>query len=124
MEILCVPCGVSMKVGQTKKGPNDGSMALKFGCPNCKSTIALLTGPEESKLIKSLNISAGSAKSAPAKPAKPEIVWTKDAEARMENVPVFVRPMAKSGIEKYAKEKGVTEITPEIMDAARETMGM
>ncbi len=52
------------------------------------------------------------------------LLWTEEAEKRLESVPVFVRAMAKSGIEKFAKDKGVKEVTPEVMNEARESMGM
>ena len=46
-------------------------------------------------------------------------VWTPEALERLERIPSFVRPMAKMGIESFAKENGHTEITGEVMDAAR-----
>lgn len=45
--------------------------------------------------------------------------WTAEALERLDRIPSFVRPMAKMGIESYAKENGHTEITGEVMDAAR-----
>ncbi|RKU09943.1 hypothetical protein C6501_14420 [Candidatus Poribacteria bacterium] len=45
--------------------------------------------------------------------------WTPEALERLERIPSFVRPMAKMGIESFAKENGHTEITGEVMDAAR-----
>lgn len=45
--------------------------------------------------------------------------WTSEALERLERIPSFVRPMAKMGIESFAKDNGHTEITGEVMDAAR-----
>ena len=45
--------------------------------------------------------------------------WTPEALERLERIPSFVRPMAKMGIESFAKENGHTEITGQVMDAAR-----
>lgn len=45
--------------------------------------------------------------------------WTLEALERLERIPSFVRPMAKMGIEGFAKDNGHTEITGEVMDAAR-----
>ncbi len=45
--------------------------------------------------------------------------WTPAALERLERIPSFVRPMAKMGIESFAKENGHDEITSEVMDAAR-----
>ena len=47
------------------------------------------------------------------------IAWTPEALERLERIPSFVRPMAKMGIEGFAKDNGHTEITAEVMDAAR-----
>ena len=50
--------------------------------------------------------------------------WTAAAEARLENIPAFVRPMARTGIEKFARERGAFEVDEKILDAAREFFGM
>ena len=46
-------------------------------------------------------------------------IWTAEALERLERIPAFVRPMAKLGIESFAKDNGHDEITGEVMDAAR-----
>ncbi len=51
-------------------------------------------------------------------------VWTPEALARLERVPSFVRPMAKTSIEEFASENGHTEITTEVMNSARGNFGM
>ncbi len=48
-----------------------------------------------------------------------EIVWSKDAEARLDNIPSFIRPMARKEIERIAKEKGMTEITDALMEETK-----
>jgi hypothetical protein len=50
--------------------------------------------------------------------------WTAAAEARLAKVPEFVRPMARTGIERFARERGALEIDETILDAAREFFGM
>ena len=50
--------------------------------------------------------------------------WTAAAEARLANIPEFVRPMARTGIERFARENGSLEIDEKILDAAREFFGM
>jgi hypothetical protein len=57
-----------------------------------------------------------------AKP--PGLEWTAAAEARLANIPAFVRPMARTGIEQFARERGVIEVDEKILDAAREFFGM
>lgn len=48
-----------------------------------------------------------------------EIVWSKEAEARLDNIPSFVRPMARKEIERIAREKGMTEITLALMEETK-----
>lgn len=50
--------------------------------------------------------------------------WTEPAEKAFERVPPFARAMAKQMIEDYAVDKGVSEITPEILKEARAKYGM
>jgi hypothetical protein len=50
--------------------------------------------------------------------------WTAAAEARLANIPEFVRPMARTGIEKFAQERGAREVDEQILDAARDFFGM
>ena len=50
--------------------------------------------------------------------------WTAAAEARLANIPEFVRPMARTGIERFAREKGAVEVDEKLLDAAREFFGM
>jgi hypothetical protein len=50
--------------------------------------------------------------------------WTSAAEARLANIPEFVRPMARTGIEKFARDRGAVEIDEQILDAARDFFGM
>ncbi len=56
--------------------------------------------------------------------ASDQIRWTVAAEARLANIPAFVRPMARAGIEKFAREHGSLEVTEKILDEAREFFGM
>ena len=52
------------------------------------------------------------------------IRWTAAAEARLAKVPEFVRPMARTGIERFARERGASEVDENVLDAAREFFGM
>ena len=61
----------------------------------------------------------------PRPPGEPVSVrWTPAAEARLANIPEFVRPMARVGIEKFARDNGSLEVDEKILDAAREFFGM
>jgi hypothetical protein len=50
--------------------------------------------------------------------------WTPAAEARLANIPAFVRPMARTGIERFARERGAREVDEQLLDAARDFFGM
>lgn len=49
--------------------------------------------------------------------------WTADAEARLKEIPFFVRPAARKKIEKFAAELGVTEITVDVYEQAKKKFG-
>lgn len=48
-----------------------------------------------------------------------ELQWTDAAQQRLERVPSFARGMVTKSVEKYAREHGYSEITPEIMKAVK-----
>ncbi|MBI2460385.1 MAG: PCP reductase family protein [Candidatus Rokubacteria bacterium] len=50
--------------------------------------------------------------------------WTPEAEARIERIPEFIRPMARKAIERFAQGRGYRTITLEVMDEAKGLMGM
>jgi DNA-directed RNA polymerase subunit RPC12/RpoP len=52
------------------------------------------------------------------------VAWTSEAEARIERIPSFIRPMAKKAIERFAEGKGYPAITEDVMDEARGALGM
>ena len=49
--------------------------------------------------------------------------WTPEALTLLHNIPFFVRSQAKSRIEKMAMERGLDQITPEIVEEARQLLG-
>jgi hypothetical protein len=68
---------------------------------------------------------SGSTAAESLQPAPPlHVRWTAGAEARLANIPEFVRPMARTGIEGYARERGLEEVNETILDAARDFFGM
>lgn len=143
MKFLCVPCDQPMKV-LTVTPPDRGSISVTYGCPACGYEMAMLTNPFETQLVSSMGINvrpaeaSTSASDAPkcpfsgmvaaaeasASPSEAGILWTAEATARMEAVPDFVRPMAKTGIERFAKESGHAEITLAVLDEAKSRFGM
>ena len=52
------------------------------------------------------------------------VAWTGDAAGRLERIPAFIRPMARQAIERFAQERGYATVTDEVMDQARDFMGM
>jgi hypothetical protein len=81
------------------------------GCP----FTAMIPTPEGAREERAGGVEAG--ESIPVR-------WTAAAEARLANIPAFVRPMARTGIEAFARERGVLEVDEEVLDAAREFFGM
>ncbi|KAM3089680.1 ferredoxin:protochlorophyllide reductase (ATP-dependent) subunit B [Phormidesmis sp. 146-35] len=55
--------------------------------------------------------------------ADSDMNWTKDAQAELNKVPGFVRGKIKRNTEKFARERGLSEITVEAMYAAKEAVG-
>ena len=139
MKFLCVPCDTPMKL-QTVAPPDRGSLSVVYACPECGYEMAMLTNAYETQVVQSLGVKigpGGETTSAGSKcpfsgmitgseqPADPDQVrWTAAAEARLANIPDFVRPMAKTGIEKFAREKGLLEVNEQILDEARAFFGM
>ena len=52
------------------------------------------------------------------------VAWTADAVGRLDRIPTFIRPMARQAIERFARERGYSTVTGEVMDEARDFMGM
>jgi hypothetical protein len=61
---------------------------------------------------------------AAAEPGSDGLTWTVAAEKRLQNIPSFVRTMARKGIDKYAREKGLTQVDDTLLDEAKEFFGM
>jgi Proto-chlorophyllide reductase 57 kD subunit len=147
MKFLCVPCDSPMKL-QTVGPPDGGSLSIVYSCPECGYEMAMLTNPFETQMVQSLGVrigpeSDGKAASTsgsrcpftamvpatdeprPVQAGEPVPVrWTSAAEARLANIPEFVRPMARTGIERFAREQGTLEVDETILDAARDFFGM
>ena len=147
MKFLCVPCDSPMKL-QTVAPPERGSLSVVYYCPECGYEMAMLTNAYETQVVQSLGVRIGpesdrnaSSPSGSGCPftamipgngeaqtnnaAEPVPVrWTAAAEARLANIPEFVRPMARVGIEKFARDRGSLEVDEKILDAAKEFFGM
>ena len=49
-----------------------------------------------------------------------DLLWTQDARERLDRVPSFAKGMVIKSVERYAKENGSREVTPEMMKAVKE----
>jgi hypothetical protein len=149
MKFLCIPCDSPMKL-QTIGPPEGGSLSVVYSCPECGYEMAMLTNPFETQLVQSLGVRIGpevdrdvsstSGTRCPFTTMMPAmegplegavqagepipVRWTSGAEARLANIPEFVRPMARTGIERFARERGALEVDEEVLDAARDFFGM
>ena len=148
MKFLCIPCDSPMKL-QSVGPPERGSLSVRYACPECGYEMAMLTNAYETQVVQSLGVKIGpesdgtavstSGSGCPftgmipgmgesrpgAGAVEPTPVrWTAAAEARLANIPEFVRPMAKTGIERFARERGALEVDESILDAARDFFGM
>lgn len=46
--------------------------------------------------------------------------WTEDAKVALKEIPFFVRPAARKKIERFAAEAGITEITIDVYQQAKQ----
>ena len=150
MKFLCIPCDSPMKL-QTVGPPEGGSLSVVYSCPECGYEMAMLTNAYETQVVQSLGVRIGPGSESGGKasggasgagcpfaemiPGTDEaqrgrgaepipVRWTAAAEARLAKVPEFVRPMARTGIERFARERGALEVDEQILDAARDFFGM
>jgi hypothetical protein len=136
-----------MRLDQTTP-PDKGSVTLVYACDDCGYEMAMLTNAHETQMVGSLGVeigaAAGSGKSASKCPftgmvqdmnddqaQQPDQVqqaetvpWTPGARERLETIPTFLRPMAKTGIEKFAKDNGHAEVDEAVLTEARSHFGM
>jgi len=144
VKFLCVECDEQMAFGE-RQLPGDGTLAATFKCPKCGRVVAMLTNPMETQLVSSLGVEIGG-RTVPAQPlenvrkmvatgredafedGKREtgngLSWSAEAQERLLRVPGFVRGMVKKIYGDYAKERGIAEITPAVMDTARAELGL
>ncbi len=52
-----------------------------------------------------------------------ELPWTPAAQQRLENIPAFIRPLARQEIERIARERGLATITDAVMDEMKDKFG-
>jgi len=143
VKFLCVDCDKQMAF-EERRLPGDGTLAATFKCPTCGRVVAMLTNPMETQLVSSLGVEIGG-RTVPEQPfetvrkmvatgrddafaesTRPNGApsWSAEAQERLARVPNFVRGMVKRIYADYAKERGIAEITPAVMDTARNELGL
>lgn len=146
MKFLCVPCDEPMMLNRTE-GPVEGSLTVIFACPRCPNKVAMLTNPLETQLVRALDVRLGGL-GAPAAPlqfvrstlvrkreglemdveggagADAGLTWSPEAEQRLEHIPSLVRPMVREAIERFAAQHAYWQISEQVMDEARQAIGM
>jgi hypothetical protein len=139
MKFLCVACDEPMKLSSTA-AVDGGSLTVLFSCPTCAREVAMLTNPWETEVVQSLGVKigpggetqgsrcpfSGVVREVEEAAARGEggLAWTATALERLQNIPEFVRPMARQGVEHYARSQGRTLVDEGVLDEARERFGM
>ena len=142
MKFLCIDCDAQMSY-EERRQPGDGTFAASFSCPTCGRRIAMLANPMETQLVSSLGVQIGG-RVLDEQPmelvrtivdGRPDAfhddvgghtrpVWSTGAVERLSRVPSFVRGMVKRIYTDYAVERGIADITPDVMDRARSDLGL
>src|SRR5207247_1321508 len=52
----------------------------------------------------------------------PALAWSPSARARLERIPSFVRGVVTKRVEDWARERGIHEVTPELLSEIRKSM--
>lgn len=148
MKFLCLECDTQMQFDE-RRLPGDGTFTAAFQCPGCGRRIAMLANPMETQLVDALGVKIGgrALDEQPLELVRTKMVgrddafvdsdegmgeardvgrpeWTTPAQERLARVPRFVRGMVKKIYTEYAAERGIAEITPDVMDRAREELGL
>ena len=142
MKFLCIDCDAQMTF-EERQQPGDGTFAASFACPRCGRRVAMLANPMETQLVSTLGVEIGgrTLDEAPLEFTRTAVAgrddafveraergtrpsWSREAEERLSRVPSFVRGMVKKIYSDYARERAITEITPDVMDTARAELGL
>jgi hypothetical protein len=126
---------LGVKVGSAPAAPPAPFAAVRAGLAHQRETALVSDAPDPA----SRSLAAAAAGSVPAEESGcpfaamlggsetdmlADVVWTAEAEGRLERIPAFIRPMARQAIERFARERGYATVTDEVMDQARDFMGM
>ena len=143
MKFICQSDNTVMEFVENVPSESGGSMSIQFQCPTCGRGIAMVTNPGETQMVRSLGVTIGhEALAAAPEPmslirsaltgqtpplaasGEAEPVWSAAALKRLAAAPAFVQGMIRRLYSDYARQKGYTEITPAVMNEARDALGM
>lgn len=146
MKFLCIDCDAQMTF-EERQLPGDGTFAVSFACPTCGRRVAMLANEMETQLVGALGVKIGgrTLDEQPMELVRTSIdgrsdafvddipmvhtssgrpQWSAAAQERLTRVPGFVRGMVKRIYTDYAVERGIMDISPEMMDRARTELGL
>jgi hypothetical protein len=133
-----------MEFVENRTDDSSGVMAIRYVCPNCGKGIAMVTNPGETQMVRSLGVSIGHEALAQPGPGgmslmrealvgAPDLesgagaadpIWSEAAELRLAAAPVFVQAMVRRLYTDWARRQGYPEVTPAVMNEARQALGM
>ena len=109
-------------------GGRCGRCEYRLVCGGCRARALATTGdylaedpgcvyepPGDMPLVARKSVTYGSAPAA-------GLAWSKEASERMAKIPSFVRGVVMQRVEDFARSRGLTEITPELLGEIRKSM--
>ena len=131
MKFLCLACDEQMQLAEARPPDDGGSIAASFRCPRCGQGVAMLTNAHETEVVRSLGVKLGAnregrcpfgamtAEAPVGSEREGGLAWTAGALERLERIPEMIRPLARDGIERFARSAGRGVVDEAILDEAR-----
>jgi hypothetical protein len=134
MKFLCLSCDEAMKLTETLPPADGAGITATFHCPRCGQGVAMLTNAHETEMVSSLGVRIGPAGKGACPftgvvrdaqvPREEGLPWTAAALERLERIPEMVRPMARLGIEQFARGAGRGLVDEAVLEQARGSFGV
>ena len=131
MKFLCIACDEPMKLEESTPPADGAGFTATFRCPTCGQGVAMLTNAWETEVVGSLGVKLANGRESrcpmgsmiagarPTAAAEEGLTWTAGALERLDRIPEMVRPMAREGIERYAKSAGKSVVDEALLAEAR-----
>jgi hypothetical protein len=144
MKFLCLACDEAMKLEESTPPADGAGLTATFRCPRCGQGVAMLTNTWETEVVGSLGVKLANGResrcpmgamvsgaNAPVSDREVDalrgeavgLAWTAGALERLERIPEMVRPMARDGIERFARDGGHGVVDETVLEAARARLG-